>query len=190
MLHPLQHLPLATLALAPLRSLPRDRVVELLGLMDELIRSDERIELFEYCLARLAATKLADVLDPQGRPPFGRARLGERRESALALLSVLAAHGHEGEEAARRAFQAGARIAFGDEPVGYAPPADWIAALDRALPSLDELKPEAKELLLEAMAAIVAHDGRIAVVEAELLRTIAACLHLPIPPLAGGAEAA
>ncbi len=183
MLHPLQYLPVAAIALGALGRLPPGRIEALVAALDRLIRADQRVNLFEYCLAKLAARELTERLDPRHARPFGSAKLGERKAAVQTLLAVLAAHGQDSPEQARRAFQAGAAIALGDQPCAYAPPADWAAALDRALPALDDLRPQAKETLLEALATVVAHDGRLAVGEAELLRTLAACLHLPLPPL-------
>jgi len=65
----------------------------------------------------------------------------------------------------------------------YAPPADAPKALEEVWPVLDMLEPYGKELLIEGLVAAVSSDGRIAVAEAELLRTICACLHCPLPPL-------
>jgi hypothetical protein len=61
----------------------------------------------------------------------------------------------------------------------------WPAALDRALKCLDRLLPAAKEQLVEALVKTIAHDQRLTVEEAELLRAICAALHCPLPPLVG-----
>ena len=58
-------------------------------------------------------------------------------------------------------------------------------ALDRALKRLDLLVPAAKEQLVEALVKTIAHDQRLTVEEAELLRAICAALHCPLPPLVG-----
>jgi hypothetical protein len=65
----------------------------------------------------------------------------------------------------------------------YSPPASVSTALDEIWPVLDQVEPYGKELLIEGLVAAVSSDGRIAVAEAELLRTICACLHCPLPPL-------
>jgi Zn-dependent protease with chaperone function len=183
LLHPFQELPVAAIALGALGRLPQGRIHALIATLDRLILADERVDLFEYCLARLAVRELAERLDPQRTRTFGNAKLGERKTAVRTLLAVLAAHGHHSPELARRAFQAGAAIALGDEPLAYAPPDDWAAALDDALPALDDLRPEAKATLLEALTTVAAHDDRLTLAEAELLRALAAVLHLPMPPL-------
>jgi len=55
--------------------------------------------------------------------------------------------------------------------------------LDAALPKLDRLVPAGKELLVRGLTRAVGADGMVAVSEAELLRTICAALHCPLPPL-------
>ena len=70
----------------------------------------------------------------------------------------------------------------------YAPPDDWIGALDRALPTLDRLAPAGKELVVGALTRAIGEDGVVSVAEAELLRTITAALHCPLPPLLANAD--
>lgn len=45
------------------------------------------------------------------------------------------------------------------------------------------LQPAAKERLVGALVVAISHDGRMTVAESELLRTICAVLHCPLPPL-------
>jgi hypothetical protein len=59
---------------------------------------------------------------------------------------------------------------------------EWSLALDRALPKLDQLSPAGKELLVRGLTKAISADGVVTVVEAELLRTICAGLHCPLPP--------
>jgi hypothetical protein len=40
------------------------------------------------------------------------------------------------------------------------------------------------------LSACVTHDGKLSIEEAELLRTVCAVLHCPLPPLFAGAAAA
>jgi len=58
-----------------------------------------------------------------------------------------------------------------------------VLALDAVWEPLDALDPLAKQVMVEAITAAIAHDGRLAVAEAELLRTICAVLHCPLPPM-------
>ncbi|MGN6513556.1 MAG: hypothetical protein ACTHKZ_08320, partial [Lysobacteraceae bacterium] len=58
-----------------------------------------------------------------------------------------------------------------------------VLALDDVLGALDALDPLAKQVLVEGIAAAIAFDGSVCVAEAELLRTLCASLHCPLPPM-------
>ena len=58
-----------------------------------------------------------------------------------------------------------------------------MQALDAVWEPLDLLEPAGKELLVEALTAAISHDNRVSVAEAELLRTICAALHCPLPAM-------
>jgi len=47
------------------------------------------------------------------------------------------------------------------------------------------LRPFAKKVLIEGMVRCIAHDRRLSVEEGELLRTVCAVLHCPLPPILG-----
>lgn len=84
---------------------------------------------------------------------------------------------------ARRAYLAGIEQALPGLTARYAPPPDFVAALEGALTLLDQVEPRGKALLVQALVATIGHDGRVSVAEAELLRTICAVLHCPLPPM-------
>jgi len=182
-LHPLLRLPLVSLAFPVLRRRPRPELERLVACSDALVHADGRIGLYEYCLALLLRRQVIEALDPSRHAPAGRRKLPRCAGALANLLATLARHGHDDAESARRAYAAGMAHALPNAVQPYRPPSDWVAALDRALPQLDGLDPAGKALVLEAMVTASSHDGRISVGEAELLRTVAACLHLPLPPM-------
>jgi hypothetical protein len=181
-LHPAQRAPLAQLAMPALKRRPAAELRQLVDTLETLIHSDGRIEVFEYVLARLLRQQLNESLAPS-EDRGARAKLNGLRREALSLLAVLAHHGHNHTESAQRAFAAGVAALFPGDGEVYAPPADWVGALDRALPALDTLVPAGKEMLVLALATTVGHDGQIAIAEAELLRLTCALLHCPLPPI-------
>ena len=61
--------------------------------------------------------------------------------------------------------------------------AEGVQALDPVWEPLDALAPAAKEMLVEALVDAVSSDQRVSVAEAELLRTVCAVLHCPLPAL-------
>jgi hypothetical protein len=108
------------------------------------------------------------------------------RLEAQHLLSVIARESTDDARQAQAAYAHGMGILFQMQAPSYDPSVDW-AALDRALVRLDLLAPMAKQALIEALAAVVGHDGQVTLAEAELLRAVCASLHCPLPPLSTAA---
>ena len=91
-------------------------------------------------------------------------------------------YGADNEADAERAYLVGMHEVLPDDIAPYLQREEWIVALDRALPLLDALAPAGKELLVRGLTAAIGADGKVSVTEAELLRTICAALHCPLPP--------
>ena len=189
-LHPALRLPLASLAFPTLRRRPRPELNQFLDLVFALVHADGKIDLFEYCLGRLLRTQVIEALDPARAWVPGRLRLVDASAPAVTLLTVLAQAGHDNPADAPRAFVAGLDRVFPRLSASYAPPTDMLGALDAVLPVLDGLEPMGKELLIEGLVAAVSHDGRVSVAESELLRTVCAGLHVPLPPMLADVAAA
>ena len=182
-LHPALRLPLAALAFPLLRRRPRPELQQFMDTCYALVHADGEVSLFEYCLARLLQTQVAEALDPARAWVPGRLRLADAAAPATQLLAVLAQAGHANPADATRAFTAGLHRVFPRLNASYQPPHDLQATLDAIWPQLDALEPMAKELLLEGLVAAISHDGQVTVSEAELLRTVCASLHCPLPPV-------
>jgi len=186
-LHPAMRLPLAHLAIPALRQRPPSSRQKLRSCVALLAVGNDQQSLFEYCLRRL----LRVLLDESERPPRidANGRLIRLFHESCELLMVLAQHGHADPKQAKRAYLAGAEILGLGRAPDYQAHSDWAQVLNRILPRLDRLRPQGKALLLEAMFETSSHDGRMRVAEAELLRTLGASLHMPLPAQLGEAVA-
>lgn len=182
-LHPMLRLPLASLAFPLLRRRPRPELARILHCCERLIAIDGQVSLFEYCLGRLLRRQTVEALDPSRHAPSGRRKLASVQAEAAQVLAVLAQHGHADPQQARRAQAAGLALMFPGQAIRYQPPDDFVHALEQALPRLDQVEPRGKALLVEGLVATIGHDGRMTVAEAELLRTLCAVLHCPLPPV-------
>jgi len=182
-LHPALRLPLAALAFPALRRRPRIELDHFIACSQALIHLDSRIGLFEYCLATLLRRQVIEALDPSRHGAPGTRKLDAVREAVGALFAVLAEHGHSDSAQAPQAFASGVAHTLPRAGLRYQPPRDWVAALDQALPALDAVQPLGKQLLVEGLVLTVGFDGRLTIAEAELLRTVCACLHCPLPPV-------
>ena len=182
-LHPMLRLPLAAVGFPVLRLRPRPELGAFLDTVYAMVHADGEVSLFEYCLGRLLRVQVRESLEPARYVQFGRRKLSEVRGQAATLLAVVAQAGHDDPAQAQRAYLAGLQRVLPNALIAYAPPARGVLALDDALAALDALDPLAKQALVEGIVASIAFDGSVCVAEAELLRTLCAALHCPLPPM-------
>jgi len=163
------------LALPALKGLDEEGRRGFLAAVEQAIRADQRVSLHEFVLLTLLRHQLAP-----GAPRAGRKRIEALRDDALALLSLIA---YAGGGDAASAFGAGvAELGLRDAallPRECITPEAAGAALDR----LRGLAPLAKALLVKAMFAAAASDGKLDLGQTELLRLAGAVLDCPLPPL-------
>jgi hypothetical protein len=181
-------LPLAALAFPAVRRRPRAQLDLFTATLRGLVEADGRVTLGEYCLARLVGVQVIDALDPASSSVVGRLKLTDVDRELKDVLAIVAEHGHDDARAAQRAYALGIGEVLPAATLAHAPPSDWMAALDRALPRLDRLGAAGKELVVAALTRAISADGMVSIAEAELLRTICAALHCPLPPLLQGAD--
>ncbi|MBQ4854695.1 M48 family metallopeptidase [Rhodanobacter sp. B2A1Ga4] len=181
-LAPIARLPLVSLAFPALKQLPDGRQQTLLRALDDLVKVDGRVDINEYCLARLLRIHLSEARSPRRAPVDGVKKLPAARDSVILVCTIVAAAGCSDEAAARRAWLLAMQQAFPGEAIEWTPPAAaWQAPFEHALDDLDGLSPMAKELVIQALLRAVHADGQVSVEEAELLRVICASLHCPVP---------
>ncbi|HJP99214.1 MAG TPA: M48 family metallopeptidase [Rhodanobacteraceae bacterium] len=184
-LHPMLRLPLAQLAFPALKRRPRPEIDRFVQTLDALIHADGRVDLDEFCLAKLVQSQVVAALDPSAHFKPGTRKLGDARDELRDLAALLAHFGNDDEDSARRAFQAAMQEALPGTSVMYALPDDWRAALDRSLEALAQLAPEGKQLTVRALTQAIAADGKVTVAESEMLRVVCAKLGCPLPALLG-----
>lgn len=176
-LNPLQRQPALLRLLPTLRQATLDERRQWLACLNGLLQRGGKTSLEQYALRKLAQVQLRDV-DAASIPQ--RATLSAVIGEAALLLAVLAQQGHEDGLIARVAYERGMQVLARSFP-DYRVPQDWPAQLDRAFNRLDRLAPPARALLVDAIVKTVAHDGKLNVREAELLRATCAVLHCPLP---------
>ena len=177
-----QRMPALLQVFAALNQLGRGERVELLKCLNGLLVRENRASAFSYALRKLAQVQLQDNLDPRRRAA-GHLSAQGARDALQVLFSALAMQGVDDEQAARQAYEAGMEIMLPGIHPSYARLAHWPPKLDEALTRVDRLQPDAKNRLVQALAATISHDGKMTVPESELLRAICAALHCPLPPL-------
>jgi Zn-dependent protease with chaperone function len=182
-LSPMHRLPLASLGFPTLRQRPRADIQRFMDSVYALVHADQKVNLFEYCLGHLLGLQVAELLQPNTAKFAGKKRIAAVAPQISILMGVLAQVGHEQNSEAQRAYNAGMLHVLPRENLPYQIQRSFIEPLDSIWAVLDQLEPMAKELLVEGLVIAVSQDQRISVAEAELLRTVCASLHCPLPPM-------
>ena len=189
---PEYRLPLLGIAFPALKRRPAPQLAYLLELVGNLIDVDGEIDLYEYCYYRILTVHVERAAGPSRRRPVLRVSKAPVREAAVSLLRVIARYGHADDAEQARAFEKGMTV-FGKwgEAFDYdTQEAGSTADLDEALELLVALNGKGKEMLLEAVAAVVTSDDQLSLAEAGLIRVICASLDCPLPPILVGKSAA
>jgi Zn-dependent protease with chaperone function len=186
-LPPALRLPAVQQLFPTLRRLSMPERQKLRDVVAELAEADARVDVFECCLTLLLAANLREELDASA--PHGAATILQEVDAINVLLSVLAEQGANDLGQAQRAYEAGVALVLPNKHPPFRSVDAWPAALGSALSRLAALKPLPKRVLIEGLVKCIAHDQKLAVAEAELLRTVCALLHCPLPPILGHAPA-
>ena len=150
-----------------------------------VVHADGQVSLFEYCLGRLLHVQVRESLDPSRHARFGRTQVSRTcaaRSSTLLCVVAQAATTTRADCAARLPRRHPARAAA--RPLPYLPREEGVLALDEVWARARCARPAGQAgRWSKAITAAISHDGRVSVAEAELLRTICAVLHCPLPPM-------
>ena len=172
-------LPIVALAGPSLRRLDPDARQALSRRLQAVVDADDRITLEEAVLLTLARRHLAPAAGRNVPVRFRSIR--EVRDDARLVLSLLA-HAGAGDTAA--AFARGAAVLeLGDDTRALPRDAMEFAKIGDAFERLVMLAPFVKGRLLEACVETIIADATVSVVETETLRSVAAALDCPVPPL-------
>jgi hypothetical protein len=178
---PMLRLPALQQVFPSLRRAPVAQRRALAQLASQLIHADARIDAFEFSLAKLLETLLNDELD--ARVPHGTLSLEDVQEEINVLFATLAQLGAQDEHSAQIAYEAGMTVVLPMRSPEYKPLKDWPRQLSDALPRLGRLSPFAKKTVIDGLVKTITSDEVMTEAEAELLRTVCALLHCPLPPL-------
>ena len=175
---------LVDMVIPTLRGLSIDEYHRFREVVDSLMQSDRRIDLFEYTLSRMLQRHLARSFDGTGPTPLRFRSLRALLPDAQVLIATLARVGSRTEDEAGRAFRPGAQALQLKESAGAIPPSSecTLASVDAALQRFDAAAPALKRSLMLACAATVMADDAVTDREAELIRAIGDALDCPVPP--------
>jgi len=174
---------IATIAASSLRQLSSEQYQRFKSNVDQLVSIDGKVSLFEWALQKTVIKNLDAVLLASGSSTLGSLDLADATESASVVMSIITYCDPQVDMSPSQVFAVGKeKLEAGVEliPLGSIS----INLLNEAATELSELKPLQKPKFLKACAAIITADGKIAPIESELLRAVAATIECPMPPLA------
>jgi len=186
-IHSAKKLALVDLVIPTLRKLSPSEYDRFRRLTEELIRSDGRVDLFEFALQKILIRHLDRAFNRTPPPRVRHTRFAELADDASVLLSTMAGVGASGDSsAAQAAFAKGSESlvkSSGTTPQLLPPKECGLDRIDTALDRFNLAAPELKRWLLEACAQAAIADGVVESQEAELLRAIADTIGVPLPPI-------
>ncbi|MEO0475710.1 MAG: M48 family metallopeptidase [Planctomycetota bacterium] len=179
-------LPLIDLAVPALREMPADIYERFKGTVDELVRADGRVDLFEWVLQRLLVRHLDLHFAHQPDPRVQYYNLKGLATPCRTVLSALAHIGQREASEAEGAFDTGA----GELGIGALQLQDRksvrLKEVGTALDQLVLASAREKQKLIRACALTISADGEVSRGEGELMRAVADSLAVPMPPLLPG----
>ncbi len=174
-------LPILDLAFPAVRQLTWQQRMDLFVVVEKLIPLDGMVSSFEYMLSRLLLQMLEESRRPDRRSGTKKLKLVQLQFHLRTLFSVLAIFGHDTEEQAIRAYNAGMSNLFDQQWPEYYLPADWVVNFDSALQAIDRARPLIKEEIIKSLLVTIGFDHEYRIEEYEMLRVISALLHSPMP---------
>jgi len=176
-------LPLVELLIPALRRLPAARLQRFLQQLQAAARADGRITVFEYSLLTVLECTFADVMTPRRAIRADRRQRGltARLKEVRVVLTVLSTIAQAPEEA-QNAYARAGRTLLGSRELAPLPEQPMLSQFDQAVRRLDDLADNVKRQVVRACASVIAHDQRIEVREAELLRALCEVWRCPLPP--------
>lgn len=173
-------LPLVQLALPALKLLSPKQYQDFNTLLDQLIDSDAKLDVFEFVLQKM----IRKYLTPTKNQKSNYFQSDWPKNVSL-LLSLLARVGTTDEAVAQQSYIRGVKMLttrFGFTDL-LPPLACQLQHLDPVLDQLAKVTPQIKKKIISACAETISFDGVINIEEGELLRAIADTLDCAIPPL-------
>ena len=178
-------LPLLEILFPALKLRPVQELSYLETLTTRLMNIDGEIELFEFCFYRVMMSNIDRAKDPTGTQRAKRRHRRELQAAAVALLQVLADYGHRTDSERVAAFRAGIETLgpWAHDTEFKSDRSNTAALLGDSLDALTGLNSKGQDSLLRAVSATAAHDGKLSISEAELVRAVCATLNYPLPPI-------
>ncbi len=176
-------LPLLELCINALRELSTNQYIEFERSINQIIMLDNKVELNEWVIQRLVLQPLEEYFNLRTLAKARYSSLGAVKNSAEILLSLIAYVKHKDDNSAKQVFdQAIQKTRV--RGLNFIPRESFsLVRFNQSLDELMQLRPLVKPQILKACFEIILVGGKATVREIELVRTISACLDIPMPPM-------
>jgi hypothetical protein len=175
---------LIDLSIPALRRLTPAEYARFAGILDELIATDHRVDLFEFMVQRVLRRHLDRWFSGSAPVRIRFRSFNQLLPELETLLTAMCGVGQRTAEEGTTALQAAQSI-LAQHGVHFElrPRPASLGQVSAALDRFDAGTPLLKKQLLMACAAVASQDGQIVDEEAELLRAVADTIGCPMPPL-------
>jgi len=171
------YLPIVEISMPALLQNSDATLASVISMLETMSRLDNKITPFEFAMVHLIQHRVKPT------PPRGPYSKFDSVLSEIAILLTFVLAASKMPMIDQEACFTSVFSRFSKRTTYLARSNLKPAIVDDAISTLNGLVPKLKQELIEAIAQCVIHDGKIELEESELLRTIAASLDCPIPPL-------
>mgnify|MGYP002640465002 FL=1 len=182
-LDPRQRIPLIETCIPALKEMTKPQYLEFKIWIMTLFNADFKMDHDEFVVSRFVIARLDRFYNISKRPQKILNLVGDVRAEYELILSLIAYTEHD-DSMAQQAFDAGKKAIAAYSLKLIPRNMVFLKQANTALDKLYALTPSLRKRLLQAAAATIALDGKITLKGFELLKTVAASLEVPMPPMA------
>lgn len=174
-------LPLLDLVIPSLKKLNQEQKISFINSCKRLIKSDNRYSLHEFVLLNLLKKHLHENAEKNIKVKYFS--LSKVAEEVQLLLSLMVYTTDYNRENAAAIFNEVSKGLYGGNYKLLDSSVIKTDGIGLALTKLSALNPLLKKTVIQAVADIAMHDGKLESIEVELVRLVAESLDCPLPPL-------
>ena len=179
-------LPLLEMCAPALRLLTKDQARQFIGRIEQIVKLDTKVDLREFCYITMIEFCLYGAGRLRRKSKKRYRKFNELAPDFSRVLSALADAGHVDPSQRSRAFEYARKVFGGKVELKYEAATVAVKELRTSLGRLARSSIRMRKALITAASYCVLFDDDIEVREAELLRSLAHAIGVPLPPFLAG----
>ena len=179
-------LPLLEMCAPALRLLTKDQARQFIGRIEQIVKLDNKVDLREFCYITMIEFCLYGAGRLRRKSKKRYRKFAELAPDFSRVLSALAAAGHVDPSQRSRAFESARKVFGGKGELKYEVATVAVKELRTSLGRLARSSIRMRKAFITAASYCVLFDDVIEVREAELLRSLAHAIGVPLPPFLAG----